>query len=172
MRVTSVLAVAVLLAFVAACAEQAPPPPPAMQGTPQDEETLRGMPGRFAAAWNANDAAALGQLVTEDYEGVQPDGAKLTGRAGFEQMEAAGMKARQDAKLTMTLSTSTEYLNWIDAKHAVLGGTWTASGAPPGSPEKGAWIVVAEKGDDGQWRISNSLAADFVPPPPMPPSGT
>jgi uncharacterized protein (TIGR02246 family) len=137
----------------------------ATQGTPQDEEALQGLGGRFTTAWNANDASALGQLVTEDFQEIRPDGTSVTGRAAFEQAEAAGMKERQAMKLTMTLATTRGYLRWINAEHAVLAGTWTATGAPPGSPGKGSWIVVARKDPDGQWRIANSLAADYMPPP-------
>jgi hypothetical protein len=50
-------------------------------------------------------------------------------------------------------------------------GKWTVTGVPPGGgPDKGSWLAVSEKGEDGVWRMASGLAAAFVPPPPAPDS--
>ena len=156
----------VLLLGVAACA---PAPPPA-QGTPDDEVVIRGLGSKYAASFTAGDAAALAQMVTEDFENISADGVHTTGRAAFQKMEEDGIKGRKDAGLNLTLSASTGYVKWINATYAVGGGTYAMAGLPPGAPDKGAWIVVFKKSADGKWLMANSLVAEYLAPPPPPPS--
>jgi uncharacterized protein (TIGR02246 family) len=136
------------------------------QGTAEDETVLRGMADKYSAAFNAADIAALGQMVTEDFENISADGTHTQGRAAFQQREEAALKERQTAGLKVTLNTTTGYLRWIDATRAVVGGTYTMSGLPAGASDKGSWMVVDEKGTDGQWRIRHALVAANMPPPP------
>jgi uncharacterized protein (TIGR02246 family) len=152
--------------LVSACAAA---PPPATQGTADDEVAIRGMAAKYAASFNANDVAALAQMVTDDFESVAADGMHTKGRAAFQEAEDKSTKDRQAAGLNLTLSTSNGYLNWIDPTHAVIGGTYAMAGLPPGAPDKGAWIVVVEKAANGQWLMANSLVAESMPPPPPPP---
>ena len=154
----------VVLAVVAAAA-CAPPPPPA-QGTPDDEVAIRGLAGKYAEAFNANDAAGMARLVSEDFERVDADGTHIRGRAAFQQIEAKSATDRQAAGLKLTLEAPTSYVKWMSATHAVSGGPWTMTGLPPGAPAKGSWVAVLRKNPEGQWQITNSLAADFVAPPP------
>lgn len=173
MRTSLCLLAVIALCGAAACAPAAPPAPPpvAMQGTADDEAALRGLAGKYTTSFNANDAAALAALVSEDFENISADGTHTKGRAAFRQREETGIKERAAAKMTLTLSTTTGYLNWIDAKNAVIGGTWTMAGLPAGAPDKGAWIVVCAKSDDGQWLMRNSLVAEAPIPPPPPATG-
>jgi uncharacterized protein (TIGR02246 family) len=166
--VIGVLALGVTYACAGSSTSTPPPPPVPAQGTSADEATLRGLAAKYSTSFNANDAAALAAMVSEDFEGISADGTHTKGRAAYLQMEQAGVKERADAKMTLTLTTTTSYLNWIDANHAVLGGTYAMAGLPPGAPDKGAWIVACEKTADGQWLIENSLVADMAPPPPPP----
>jgi hypothetical protein len=66
------------------------------------------------------------------------------------------------------MTASTGFLHWIDASNASIGGTWNLAGAPEGAPNKGSWMGVAHKSASGEWLLSGSLAADFVPPPAPP----
>jgi uncharacterized protein (TIGR02246 family) len=140
------------------------------QGTAEDEAALRALGEKYAAAFNAGDANALSQLVTEDFEAIGADGTHTQGRTQFLAMEQEGIKQRTDAGLSLTLSTTTGYVDWIDANHAVVGGTYTIGGVPAGAPGNGAWIVVCEKAADGQWLMANSLVAEAPPQPPPPPA--
>ncbi len=151
--------VALTLATAIACA---PPAPPA-QGTPDDEVAIRGLASKYADAFNANDIPGLGRLVAEDFECMVADGTHIRGRAAFQQFEANGLKDRQAAGLKLTLEAPTTYVKWLTATHAVSGGPWSMSGLP--APARGSWIAVLKKSADGQWQITNSLVADFVPPP-------
>ncbi len=155
---------AVAVAALVACA----PAAPATQGTPDDEVVLRGMAARYSASFNAGDAAALARMMTEDFESLGPDGVHTRGRTAFQQMEEASLKDRQAAGLNLTLNATTGYVKWIDARHAVVGGTYSMTGLPPGAPDKGAWVVVARKEADGSWLTQNSLVSEFVAPPPPP----
>ncbi len=158
------LPAAVLAVFTLSACAGAPAPMP-MQGTADDEAALRGLAGRYVAALNANDAAALGAMVTEDYEVVEASGNHLMGRAAFQQMIETDIKARQEAGMMLNISATTEYLNWIDASHAVIGGTYAVSGVPEGAPAKGAWMAVAAKSATGDWQMMSSLGADYLAPP-------
>jgi uncharacterized protein (TIGR02246 family) len=141
-------------------------PPAATQGTAEDEAAIRGLPEKYVAAFNANDAAGMAALADDSYQSVSPDGSLVTGKAGLQQMEEQGIKARRSANITATLSVTTDYLQWIGADAAAIGGAWSATGLPAGGPEKGSWMGVARKGADGQWRLTSTLAADYLPPPP------
>jgi ketosteroid isomerase-like protein len=163
MRNRFLLAVLTLVTVTACSA----PPAPATQGTPDDEVAIRGLAGKYAEAFNANDAAALGRLVSEDFECVLPDGTHIRGRAAQQQLEEKGVKDRHAAGLKLTLDAPTSYVKWMGATHAVSGGPWTMTGAGP-APAKGSWIAVVRKSAEGQWQITNSLVADYVAPPPAP----
>jgi ketosteroid isomerase-like protein len=153
------------LAAAAACA----PPPPPSQGTPDDEVAIRGLATKYTDAFNANDAAGMARLVSEDFECVMADNTHIRGRAAFQQMEEQSAKERQAAGLKLTLGAPTSYVKWMGATHAVSGGPWTMTGLP--APAKGSWMAVLRKSPEGQWQITNSLAAEYVPPPPPPAKG-
>lgn len=155
---------AALFALVAAAACGSPAPP--TQGTPDDEVAIRGLTSKYADAFNANDIPGLARLVAEDFECMVADGTHIKGRAAFQQFEANGARDRQAAGLKLTLEAPTTYVKWLTATHAVSGGPWSMSGLP--APARGSWIAVLKKSAEGQWQITNSLVADFVPPPPAP----
>jgi uncharacterized protein (TIGR02246 family) len=145
------------------------PAPAPMQGTAEDEAAIRAIPGKYTTAFNANDTATMASLVAEDFENVTAAGTHTQGRAAFRQLEERSLTERAVSGLTLTLSAPSTYLNWIDARHAVMGGTWSMSGVPAGAPDKGAWMVVVEKSADGQWLMTNSLVADAPMAPPATP---
>ena len=155
----------VALAFAVAIAACAPPPaPPApTAGTPADEQAIRAMIDRVETAWNAKDTAAMVATVTDDYQGIAPDGRHTQGKAAYEantKMEFEG--ARPEG---MMLGIETGYVQWHSADAAAVGGTWTVSGLPAGTPgEKGSWMVVVRRSGD-QWLMSNGLVATFMAPP-------
>jgi uncharacterized protein (TIGR02246 family) len=132
-------------------------PAPAATGTPSDEQAIREIAGKYAAAYTAKDTAALGALVAEDYEDVDPTGAHPQGRAAF-QARAAQDFAMMPAGMSMSMTATTSYVRWIDADHAVAGGTFETTPAMPPMPSKGSWMAVAAK-KDGAWKIVSSLGS-------------
>jgi len=156
------LAGAVAMVLVSACAGAEAP---AATGSAEDEAAIRAQVAAYAAAYTAKDAAALAALATEDYESVNPDGSKTSGRAALQAAVAAEM-AMMPAEVAMTVSATTDYLKWLSADAAVAGGTWSAAGAPAGmGPDRGAWISVFRRDADGQWRMSHGMSAPYTPPP-------
>ena len=145
---------AAVLALMSACAAPAP-----ATGTAADETAIRAIPGKYAAAFNKGDAAGLAALVTEDYHAVLADGTIVKGRAAFEESEKAQATLRAGLPVTLNIQTTT--VDWLSGNAAVAAGTWTLAGLPPGTgPEKGAWVGVMKKGDDGNWRLMTGLVAD------------
>ncbi|MFN2317288.1 MAG: SgcJ/EcaC family oxidoreductase [Gemmatimonadales bacterium] len=142
-----------------------------MSGTAEDEAAIRAQVTAYANAYTARDAAALAAIVTEDYESVAPDGRRISGRAGVQEMVAEEM-AMMPADVAMTVTATTDFLRWLSADAAVAGGTWSAMGAPAGmGPDRGAWLSVFVRDSDGQWRESNGMSAPYMPPP-APPAAT
>ena len=166
-RILSVAAAIGVLAL-AACAP-APPAAPAT-GTPADEAAIRSFNTAYADAWNKADVAALVSFVTDDYEGVTPDGKAIKGKAAVEAMEKESAAGRAGIPLKLAIDTS--YVRFTSATSAVTGGAWTVSGAPPGAPgpTKGAWTSTMLKVADGSWKVATALVADYMPPPPAPPA--
>jgi ketosteroid isomerase-like protein len=147
-------------------------PEMAMQGTAEDEAALRGLADRYVTAFNANDAAGIAALVTDDYRAVAPDGTLTSGPAGVEQMESQGIQMRQKMNVNLTLRATTDFVQWVNADTATVGGSWTADGVPEGQPNRGSWLAVAHKSADGEWQMMSTLAADYLPPPAeAPPAG-
>jgi ketosteroid isomerase-like protein len=122
--------------LVAACAAASPA---ATQGTPEDDAVIRGIAGKYTSAFNAKDAAGIAALVDESYQSVSPDGTVVKGRAALQTMEGEQFKQMQAANASLGLSATTDLLQWIGADAAVIGGSWSATGA------KGSWMGVARK---------------------------
>jgi uncharacterized protein (TIGR02246 family) len=159
MRLLSGAALTVLV-VVSACAQP-------KAGTAADETAIREMGAKYADAFNKGDTSALAALVTEDFQAVSTDGTMTSGRAAFEAEEKKQATARMG--LQLKLAVETKFVKWADADHAAIGGSWTMAGVPAGmGADKGAWSSVAEKGADGQWRLSTALVANAEAPPPTP----
>lgn len=154
------LAVAAVLA-VYGCAQPPAPEPMAMAGTPADEQAIRDVIERVETAWNAKDAAGMAALVTEDYNGISPEGRHTVGRADYEANAQA--EFAQERPEGMALAIEVGYLQWHGADTAAVGGTWTVTGVPDETPT-GSWLSVVKRSGD-QWLMSNGLVAMHVPEP-------
>lgn len=159
------MAALIVTTLIVACAPAANAP---TAGTAEDETAIRAQVTAYANAYSARDAAALAAITTDDYEAVNPDGSRVNGRSGVEQMVAAEM-AMMPADVPMTVTATTDYFRWLSADAAVAGGTWSSMGAPAGmGPDRGAWMSVFRRDTDGQWRMSHGMSAPYMPPPPAP----
>jgi len=155
------------LAGVLAMAACARAQMPAATGTPEDEAAIRANGGKFAEAWTKGDVAAISAMMADNYQGVDADGTLIEGKAASDAREKEA--ASQRAGLGLKLDIQTNYIHWVNANAASVGGTWSLSGLPPGAgADKGAWTTLTQKGADGQWRIGTSLVAEYHPPPPPP----
>ena len=132
-------------------------PAPAATGSASDEQAIREISGKYAAAMSAKDTAALGALVADDYETVEATGDHTQGRAAVTAMAAKDF-AMMPAGMSMAMTATTTFVHWIDANHAVAGGTWETSPAMPPMPSKGSWNAVAVK-QGGSWKMLSALGA-------------
>ena len=137
-----------------------------MQGTAEDEAAIRSLPDRYVAAYNADDAAGIAALTADDYQAVAPDGMLVSGKAGVEKMMGMEMQMNQKMNVDPTLSVTTDFLHWLGADSATIGGKWTVTGVPTGQPDKGSWLAVVHKSADGQWLVTSDLNTPFMQPPP------
>ncbi|HUF47848.1 MAG TPA: SgcJ/EcaC family oxidoreductase [Vicinamibacterales bacterium] len=162
MKSATTLLALVMTVAIAACAPPAVPPAP-MAGTPADEQAIRDLMQRISTAWNAKDAAAMVAMVTDDYQAINPEGRHTQGKAAYEATTTTEFEAPRPEG--MALSIDTGYVQWHSADVAAVGGTWSVTGLPAGTPgTNGSWIVVVKRSGD-QWLMSNGLVATFVPPP-------
>jgi uncharacterized protein (TIGR02246 family) len=151
------------LVLTIACAGS---PEMAMQGTAEDEAAIRALPDRYETAYNANDAAGIAALAYDGYQAVMPDGTLVSGKSGVEKMVGMDMQMNEKMAPEATLDVSLDFLNWLDAGNATIGGTWTMNGAPPEAPGSGSWLAVVHKTENGEWLLASDLAAPNLPPPP------
>ena len=139
-------------------------------GSAEDEQAVRAIAGKYAAAYSARDTAMFGAIIADDYQAVDPTGKMIQGRAGA-VAAAAEEFAMVPAGVTMSMSTTTDFVKWIDANHAVAGGTFSMSPAMPGVPSKGSWLAAAAK-QGSEWKVTAAMGAPdltgMMPPPPAP----
>lgn len=145
------------LAFLALAVMACQAPAPAATGSAEDEQAIRTMADKYSAAYSARDTAALAALVSEDYQDVDPTGRHTQGRAAFAAAVAQEL-AMMPANASVSMKAATTYVRWIDANHAVAGGTWEVSPAMPGAPSRGSWMGVMVK-EDTTWRMMSALGS-------------
>lgn len=133
------------------------PRAPAATGSAADEQAIRDIAGKYADAYAKRDTAALGALVSDSYEAVEPTGQHTQGRAAFESLVAQEF-AMMPAGMSMSMTATTTYVRWVNANTAVAGGTWETTPAMPGMPNKGSWMAVVAKQDDS-WKMTSALGA-------------
>jgi hypothetical protein len=139
-------------------------------GTAEDEQAVRSLADKYAAAYTAKDTAMLGATVADEYQSVDPTGKLIQGRSAA-VAAAAQEFAMIPAGMSMSMTATTDFVKWMDATHAVAGGTWTVSPAMPGVPSKGSWMGAAVK-QGSDWKMISALGAPdmtgMMPPPPAP----
>ena len=170
----TVLACSLLLAatLTVACTSAPPPAPPAPAPPIVDDPASIAAIGEarkaFMAAYEAGDAAAIGQLYMPNAVSEPNFQPTLEGRdaiaASVKNMfEQVSVKATLDAEETRTLGNV-----GLDRGHYTVTVTPKA-GAPPTTSE-GRYLVVYVKDTDGKWRVSHDI--DNVSMPPAPPAAT
>jgi len=152
----SLLLASLALVTLPACTPKAP----AATGSAADEQAIRDLASQYAAAYAKRDTAAMGKLVTDDYEEVDPTGKHNQGRAGFEAGVAQEF-AMMPAGMSMSMTATTTFVRWVNADNAVAAGTWETSPAMPGAPSKGSWMAVVAK-HGGTWQMQSALGAADV----------
>lgn len=108
----------------------------------------------WSAAYNANDAAALGAIYEEDAVLIPPGSPPVHGRAAIEQALAGLFPILKDLKLTAT------DVRPIGDNYAIEIGeaSYNAAGEDGSlTPVTDDYVVVWHKGEDGVWRYMNDM---------------
>ena len=157
MRLTPILAVALVLT---SCAGPAAPPP---AESPASKEELGQMNRDFAAALNAKDAAMAAACYTEDAVLIPPGEPMVRGRADIEAYwkGALEMGGVRDVSVETIDAKSSGALGYEIGSYVL-----TANG-PDGEPvtDRGRFIELLERGADGKWY---STAGIWNPAPAEP----
>jgi uncharacterized protein (TIGR02246 family) len=157
------LAVAALLA--SACTPAAPPPP--------DMAALSAISDKigqdYMKAYAAKDAAAIGNLFTEDAVEMPGDTVSLVGRAAIQAASEAEFKnPGPPATLVIKGSAISGTADMV-----VSEGTYSVSiPMPKGDPYvmNGKWISVSERQADSTWKMKRLIHnLNTAARPPMPP---
>jgi len=160
MQNAKILVAAVAIFALGACAP-APAPAPA-EPTDADRQALMDLMATVATAYNAQDVAGMGATVTDDYNGLSPDGTRIEGKAAYEAQLAT--EFAEPFPEGFVLSIEVGYTQFHGADAATVGGMYSVAGLPEGAPNSGSYMVLAVRSGD-QWLTKNALVAAFVPEP-------
>lgn len=110
----------------------------------------------FEDAYNNGDAAAMGELYTEDAAILPPGAARMDGRQAISEIWGGAMEQG-----LAELDLSTVELETAGDDMATEIGTFTAT-APAAegggaSDVAGKYLVVWKRGDDGTWRLHRDI---------------
>ncbi len=132
----------------------------AAQAQEPDLDDLR---NSYEAAANANDAAALAALHSEDARVLPPGAPAAEGRDAIEAHFKERFELASPSDFTIT-STETRQLG--DAHLDV--GTYTMNATIAGTQEmsvSGNYVALVEEDTDGEWRISLQIFNEEEPAP-------
>jgi uncharacterized protein (TIGR02246 family) len=161
----------VVAGLLASACTQAPPP---VDMTAMQAEASR-LGEDYMKAFAARDAAAIGNLFTEDAVELPGDTVSLVGRAAIVAAAQAEF-AQQQGGPASTLIIEGKPVS-ATADLLVSDGTFSVSiPMPAGDPYamRGKWMSLSVKEADGMWRMKrlihnlNSAARPPMPPAPAP----
>ena len=118
------------------------------------KDVIQAREDAWSAAYNANDAAAIGAIYEEDAVLILPGGEPINGRAAIEEALASFFPVLKD------LSLMADDVRPLGENHAVeVGhGDYMAVGEDGTlTPTSINYVVVWHKGDDGVWRYATDI---------------
>src|SRR5580765_2367916 len=145
-----------------ACAPGAPD-----VNAPADITAVNALRASFVAAFNANDAEAVGNNFTADAVGMYNHQPTNSGRAAIIASDKATF-AQMAMKIELTPDeTKTMGSGGFDRGTFKMTITPKAGGAPMN--DEGRYLVLLEKGADGSWKVSRDIGNSSLPMPMPPP---
>lgn len=156
----------------AACAPAAGPAPTAAAATPAldapaDIAAITAARDGFMAAYAAGDAAAIGQLYTENAISEPNGQPSVKGRAAI-VASLTSMFEQVSVKATLT-PEETRTLGAVGLDRGRYTVTVTPKAGAPPTTSEGRYLVVYVKGEDGKWRVSHDIDNELgVPAAPAP----
>jgi uncharacterized protein (TIGR02246 family) len=123
------------------------------------KDSIQAIERQWSAAFTAGDAAAIGNLYSEDGATVQPSGDWFRGRAAItesmkKQLDTINVASRED--ITEEVIPAGDYI--VEFGHYSFSGT-TKKGNKPVSGA-GRYVVVWRKDADGQWRLYRDMGSE------------
>ncbi len=123
-----------------------------------DEEAIKAASMRFSQAFVDGDAQTMAQTYTKDGVLMPP------GREAIDDSESilAYWTLRPGRKITAHASIPIEVV--VDGDHAYDRGHYEISGetnGDPWGPRRGTYLIVWERGVDGEWRMAVDMWSDL-----------
>lgn len=144
------------LALAAAAGTQATRAPatvaqtaPAVPANPE-EKAIRETQAAFAKAYNAADAKALSELLTDDAEVIDSSGEATRGRADIASMYESSFKEAKGLKL----EASTDSVRFLTPDVARIEGQSVISGGTTGDAVQVGTFAALMVRRDGRWRLA------------------
>jgi uncharacterized protein (TIGR02246 family) len=133
---------------------------------PDDIAKINDVRAAFTKAYNAGDAAALSNLYTTDAISMGNHQPSDTGRDAITARQKAGFE-----QMTFSIDITSEETRTMgnfgfDRGRFKISVTPKAGGAP--MSDEGRYLVLLEKGTDGNWRVSRDIDNSSLPMPAPP----
>ena len=160
LRLTSLAVLLTGALATAACAPAAGPAPAAAVATPAldapaDLAAIKAAREAFMAAYAAGNAAAIGQLYTENAVSEPNNQPSLKGRAAI-VASLTSMFEQVTVNATLT-PEETRTLGAVGLDRGRYTVTVTPKAGAPPTTSEGRYLVVYVKGEDGSWRVSHDI---------------
>ncbi len=118
------------------------------------KEQIQTREDEWAAAYNANDASALGLFYEEDAVLITPGSVPAYGRAAIEEALAGLFPLLKNGALIVDSVRPMGEAYAVEVGHSTYMAIGESGEETPGSDN---YVVVWHKGDDGVWRYTTDI---------------
>ena len=130
-------------------------PPAQTTMAPADPAPINDLRTRFAAAYNAGDAAGVADLYAEDAVSMPDHHAAVVGKAAIQQY-LQELFAQYTANLTIT-PVDTEISGDLAHEHGTFAMTVTPKAGGNAMTDNGNYLVILKRQADGSWKIHHDM---------------
>ncbi len=123
----------------------------------EDPSVLSARTEAFEAALNAKDIDALGMIYTSNARLMPPNGKMAIGRDAARDIFADIIDAGLNGELTSIEARISGDMGYDVGTYKLMAGNTVV--------DTGKFVEIFQRGDDGEWRISNDIWNSDLPPP-------